>query len=63
MIKITEKLFAVSDEEGFVRVYNVENMVLIHEMKAHNNVVRDLKLSFENKLVSVGKDKTINIWE
>ena len=38
-------------------------MALIHELKGHINVVKDLKISFEGKLISVGKDKQIVVWE
>lgn len=38
-------------------------MALLFELKGHNNVIKDLKLSFENKIISVGKDRAIIIWE
>ncbi len=57
------KLLAAGDEEGVVRVWNLEKHELIAELKAHKARVNDLKFSPDNNLLaSASFDKTVLIW-
>jgi WD40 repeat protein len=63
-MKITESIFATSSEDKTVKIWNVHNMKMLHDLKGHTGFVLDLTTTFlENKIVSVGYDKRIIIWQ